>query len=441
MLVEDTNDISQLYAGREIGSDRSTTGDLLYPHDGILCFGGEDWWYHNQAHFDMQIMLCMARRVPVLYVNSVGFAMPTVQEGAHFLTKIGRKVRSVSRPISTPSPGFHVASPFSVPLWSRPSIAKLNVLSLRMQIHSAVRSVGLKNPLIWIACPTAYEIVQCMRQEFFLVYQRTDRYEEYSEQTRSYIEAADRWLAMRADLILYASTALYEEESARKPKSLLVSHGVEVAHFDRTKALRDGPPQDMVNLKRPIVGFFGDIDGNTTVDMDLLAHVGHALPDVSFVFVGRVVTDLGAVRGLPNVYFLGKKSYIEVPRYGAQFDVAIMPWKQNRWIRYCNPIKLKEYLALGLPVVSTEFPEARHYRDTLYIARNAEDFIRGIQDAIRGEGLGTVQTRRTRVATDSWEQATIRIIDAFRNRIGRGSPGSSDCAQPRLLASQATDSH
>jgi glycosyltransferase involved in cell wall biosynthesis len=271
------------------------------------------------------------------------------------------------------------------------------------------------------------------------VYQRTDRYEDYTEQTRNYIEAADRWLSTRADLILYASTALYEEESARKPKSLLVSHGVELAHFDRMKASEASPPPDIANLRRPVVGFFGDIEGNTTVDLDLIARVAHVLSNVSFVFVGRVVTDLGAVRDLPNVYFLGKKPYMDVPRYGAQFDVAIMPWKQNRWIHYCNPIKLKEYLALGLPVVSTEFPEALQYRDVIYIARNAEEFIRGIQDAIRGDELGTMQTRRARVATDSWEQATLRIIDAIRNkgdtRLGR----SSHAAQPKICAYHETD--
>src|SRR5215475_2479900 len=85
--------------------------------DGILCFGGEDWWYHNHAHFDMQIMLCMARSVPVLYVNSLGLRMPSPNEGAQFLQRIGRKLHSVAKPMSNPFPGFHVASPFSVPLW------------------------------------------------------------------------------------------------------------------------------------------------------------------------------------------------------------------------------------------------------------------------------------------------------------------------------------
>ena len=157
-------------------------GDFLYPYDGILCFGGEDWWYHNQAHFDMQIMQCMAKRLPVLYINSLGFSMPSFTEGAQFFHKVGRKVRSVARPIREVVPGFHVASPFSVPLWHRPTIASLNVFSLRLQVSNAARVVGFKNPLLWVACPAAYEIVRRMNAKSFLVYQRTDKFEEYNSQ-------------------------------------------------------------------------------------------------------------------------------------------------------------------------------------------------------------------------------------------------------------------
>jgi Glycosyl transferases group 1 len=389
--------------------------DLRSHFDGIICFGGEDWWYHHRAHFDMQVMRCMAKRLPVLYVNSVGFAMPRVQEGSQFLKKIGRKLKSVARSISSPFPGFYVASPFSVPLWHRPGLAKLNVQSLRLQVDIAAGSVGIKDPMIWVACPTAYDVVRSMRTQCFLVYQRTDKYEEYSNQSRDYILAADRWLSARAELILYTSAKLYEEESCRKSKSLLVGQGVELSRFNPEKALEGGVPLEIVNLKRPIVGFFGDID-NSLVDVDLIAKTIRASPEASFVFLGRIVSNVGAIRSLPNAYLLGKKAYEDVPRYGVHFDVAIMPWNRNRWIRYCNPIKLKEYLALGLPTVSVEFPEVLRYSDVMYVAHDEEDFVRGIREAIHGRGIGTVESRRARVAGDTWEQATLRIIDAIRNK-------------------------
>ena len=391
-------------------ANASESNGFLGSYDGILCFGGEDWWYHNRAHFDMQIMRCIAVKVPVLYINSVGFSMPSFKETAQFFHKVGRKFRSVSRPLRKVCPGFHVASPFSVPLWHRPAIARLNVLSLTFQISNAARFVGFKNPVLWVACPTAYEIVKRMKRKSFLVYQRTDKYEEYSTEDHDYITAADKWLANRADLIIYASRVLYEEEARRNANTVLIGHGVDLVRFDRSTALRSGTPAEFANIKSPIAGFFGDVESNF-LDMSLIEATACALPEVSFVFVGRVIADVGSLRKLPNVHFFGQKPYEEVPRYGARFDVAIMPWQRNRWIHYCNPIKLKEYLALGLPIVSTEFPEAIHYSDVLCIARSANDFIEGIRDAIRGCAPASIESRRQRVADDTWQKAALSIAE------------------------------
>ena len=206
-------------------SDKTSGGQQpngLACADGILCFGAEDWWYHNRGYPDMQIMRCMAPTLPVLYVNSVGFRMPSPQEGAQFLYRIGRKLRSVTRPTTSPFPGFHVASPFSVPLWHRPLVTKLNVRSLEIQIRKACRVTGLSRPLLWVACPTAFEVVKRMEQNSVLVYQRHDKFEEYSEQAREYMLAADQWLSEHADLIVYSSRVLYDEERERKPRSLLI---------------------------------------------------------------------------------------------------------------------------------------------------------------------------------------------------------------------------
>jgi glycosyltransferase involved in cell wall biosynthesis len=404
--------------------DSSKAPGFLVSHDGILCFAGEDWWYHNQAHFDMQIMRRMARHLPILYVNSVGFRMPSVMEGTQFIYRIGRKLGSMMRPTNSPFAGFHVASLISVPMWHRPFLAKLNVLSLEAQVRKACREVGLKNPLIWVACPAAFQVARRMQRNSFLLYQRTDRYEEYSEQTREYLTTADRWLSQNADLILYVSRVLYEEERGQKSRSILVKHGVELDHFNAAKALQLGKPPDVANIKRPIVGFFGDIEDNL-VDMALVGEAVRALSDVSFVFVGRVAADVGQIRNLPNIHFLGKKPYGEIPQYGAQFDVALMPLKANRYKFYSSPIKLKEYLALGLPIVSTEFPEASYYKDVLYVARHADDFINGIREALQGRGVGTAESRRSRVSGDTWEQAALGIAETIRKLAGR-SLGTND---------------
>jgi len=242
------------------------------------------------------------------------------------------------------------------------------------------------------------------------VYQRTDKYEEYNERTRKYCLAAHNWLLEHADLVLYVSTALYEQEGHLNPHSVLVKHGVDLDLFDAQTAMRAGRPHDLAGISRPIAGFFGEVSDDT-VDMACIGAVARALPEVSFVFVGRFIADPSPVRSLRNVHFLGMKPYAEVARYGSQFDLAIMPWQRSSWIHYCNPIKLKEYLALGLPVVSTDFPEVFLYQDTIFIARNDEEFIHGIREALAGRGTGTAESRRARVADDTWDEVAACIID------------------------------
>ena len=79
---------------------------------------------------------------------------------------------------------------------------------------------------------------------------------------------------------------------------------------------------------------------------------------------------------LPNVHFLGRKPYDEVARYMAAMDVLIMPWNHSEWIKACNPIKLKEYLAVGRPVVTTDFPALDGWRDLVRVADGARS-LRG----------------------------------------------------------------
>ena len=113
---------------------------------------------------------------------------------------------------------------------------------------------------------------------------------------------------------------------------------------------------------------------------------------------------------LPNVYWLGFKPYEQIPAYGSAFDIALMPWLDNEWIRHSNPIKLKEYLALGLPIISTNFPEAQHYADVINIARDSEDFVEQIRLALAGKSIGSKESRRRRVANASWDSQANRLL-------------------------------
>jgi len=114
-----------------------------------------------------------------------------------------------------------------------------------------------------------------------------------------------------------------------------------------------------------------------------------------------------------NVRMLGQKPYEQIPHYGKCFDVAIMPWRQNRWIEACNPIKLKEYLALGLPIVSTPFPELRKYLDVVYEASSPEEFAGSIRKALDENNPERAATRRQKIRDARWNNKAQLVLEAL----------------------------
>jgi len=405
-------------------------------YDGVICFSCGDWWYHNRGHFDMQVMKRMARTVPVLYVNAMGMRFPSTREGRMFATRILRKLRSVSRGFVKYAKDFYVLSPFSVPVYTRPLLRRINVHLVRAQVQIGARLAGIRCPLMWVVSPPAMDVI-CPMRRAAIVYQRTDDFKEFPGVNSRVIAEMDQRLVAQADLVVHVNRGLHEEVVARGGRSFLTGHGVDYDLFAADGDERS-EPHDIACIPHPRVGFFGGIDSHT-FDTDLLRCVASLLPDISFVLVGAASIDVSAFEGLGNVYLLGKKPYEDIPSYGRHFDVAMMPWRQNKWIRACNPVKMKEYLALGKPVVSTPFPEGESYSDVIYFARDAQAFAASIQHAFDEDSSDRKTQRRERVRGHTWDALTDRLCDAIQLSVSNrcASPRASDSCMSQTTVRQA----
>ena len=374
----------------------------------ILCFGGNDWWYHNRNHFDLQILRCCAQYGNSVYVNSIVVQKPDVRQGRKFIRKLVRKARSIFRGLKRSGEGFWVYSPFSLPVhhicWLRP----LNRMLLQFQLRLVTRKLRIQNPVVWVACPAACDVAINMKKSR-LIYQRTDCFEEFPGVDTQTVREYDRKLKAAADLTIFVNRILYEEESDKCKKAIYLDHGVDFDTFASAEKSED-IPSEMRDIEKPIVGFFGQID-DYTVDVGFMEEVVDYLPERSFVFIGEAaMADCSGLMAKDNVWMLGKKPYEQIPHYGKCFDVAIMPWRQNRWIQACNPIKLKEYLALGKPIVSTPFPELDKYLDVVYEAKTPEEFADCIKKAHSENSPELVAKRRQKVTQASWDSKAELVL-------------------------------
>ena len=119
-------------------------------------------------------------------------------------------------------------------------------------------------------------------------------------------------------------------------------------------------------------------------DKEAIRFCAEKRPEWSFVLIGDVKGDYTGLNGFPNIYFLGKKQHTEIPHYGRYFDVGLLNWRPHDWIKNCFPLKSLEYLALGIPIVSTPINEIReNFSDFVIFANTPEEYLHGIEKSLQ----------------------------------------------------------
>jgi glycosyltransferase involved in cell wall biosynthesis len=412
-----------------LGRDAILSGQAMSQYkehfDGIICIGGEDWWYHNRGHFDFQIMRRLAQSMPVLFVNSIAVRMPSLKEKGLFAERISRKLKSLARGVVNVENNFWVFSPASIP---GATGQKLSGWALAPQIKHAARRAGITRPLLWVHCPAGASLVKEI-DAAAVVLQRTDRFEAFPEADPAIVGAQIAYLKTHADLVIYCNKHMMTEEEAQTRRQLLVTHGVDLETFIAAGDAIHSTPVDMQHMRRPRIGFIGGIDAHT-FDPELFLTIARQLEGMNFVMIGGSSLPEDWCT-LPNVTFLGRKPYDEVASYMAAMDVLIMPWNQSDWIKACNPIKLKEYLAVGRPVVTTDFPALEGFRDLVFTASSAEDFADKIRIALVSDRK--IEAARRRIATESWDAKAALVMENLQE-IARKKQGSSEARRGAAIA-------
>lgn len=385
------------------------TTDRSSQIDGVVCFAGVDWWYHNRGHSECQIMRRLARKLPVLWINSIGMRLPTPGKSSLVLRRFARKLRSTFRGMRRDDSGLWVYSPLFLPRYTRTATA-LNGILLDWQVRVLTRWLGISNPCVWVTIPTAVVAVERGRWER-IVFNRSDAFSSFPEVDTEVIKQFEEKLLRRSDDVLYVSRDLMEQERGRCRRAHLVPHGVDFDHFASARST-DGPtmpaPARIATLPKPIVGFYGALD-DYTIDLELMIRIARSIPEGTLLVIGPRAMEIGRLLAEPNVVYLGPIPYEELPAYAAHFDVGIMPWLRNEWIAKCNPIKLREYLALGFPIVSIQFPELADYEEHVYAAADHEEFLQQLRHALEERSPERSKARRASVLDESWDSRTSQV--------------------------------
>ena len=370
----------------------------------IVCFAN-DWG--GDPTSKTHIMRILARNNRVLWVNSVGMRRPTASR--RDLRRIVGKLRRSLGGCVEVEPNLFVANPLVLPLPGVALVDRLNAGILAGWLRHLCRRHGLERPILWTYPPHVSQLIGRL-DERMVVYHCVDQYSAFAGVSRDALIRMEQDLVRRAQVVLTSSEQLCDERRRLNRNTHFVPHGVDVAHFSRALDPATAVPADLRDLTRPIVGFFGALA--EWVDLALIRAVATSRPDWSVVLVGKATTDLRPVLGLPNVHVLGQKPYAALPGYCRGFDVGIIPFLQNELTVRANPLKLREYLAAGLPVVSIPLPEVARYDGLIHLANGREAFVAAIEAALAERSETMARRRVEAMRTEAWE-ATVETISAI----------------------------
>ena len=369
-------------------------------HD-IICFAN-DW--DSDPLSKKHVMVRLARHNRVLWVDSLGCRNPTAS--ARDLKRAARKLGTCLRGCRQVADNLWVTSPLVIPFHGNAAARRLNRTWLGASLRLTLRRLGFHRPVTWSFLPSSADVVGSLGEQL-VVYQCVDEYSEFTGADARAIGEMEARLCARADLVLVSAEPLLSAKRRWNPETHLVTHGVEVEHFRRALDPATSVPEDLGHPDGPVVGFFGLIAD--WVDLDLIRHLALSRPHWTFVLVGKADTDVSAVADLPNVRLTGRKPYEELPGYCKGFDAAILPFRINELTLASNPLKLREYLAAGLPVVATAIPEAARLRPLVRIGRDPEDFLDQLDAIVLRERTGPRAAISAAVESESWDRKVAEM--------------------------------
>lgn len=391
----------------------------------IICFGGEDWWYHH-PHSKNHLMRRFARAGnKVIFVNSISMGLAPMKSG-ELLPRIKRKLKSYAKLARTTEEGITVVSPAVVPFFGSAAATATNRRLLTAQISGLAKRRGLTKPILWIAIPTAVEVVGRMN-ESLVIYHVSDKYDANTMDHATdpaFIRKLHERAIEAADLVFYSSRKLLDEATSGREKSHLLEQAVDFDHWSRISHGDLKIAEAVARIPQPRIGYFGAIEP-WLIDQDLIKQASLEHPDWNWIFIGNKSRGL-EIENLPNVHFLPPVSYEELPGYAAGFDVCVLPWNTEvAFTSYGSAIKVREYLASGKPVVISPLPEYESMKDVLRIGRSRAQFLELVDEALREQGTELAQRRQSAVRSGTWDARAEWVSDLIEQALAKNTPSPS----------------
>lgn len=371
----------------------------------ILCFS-HDWT--GDPLSKTHLMRVLSRDNRILWINAIANRMPTTS--SKDLSRIVRKLRSFAEPVREVEPNIFVLNPLAVPTYGSEAVRAFNRRFLVRQVKKAMKKLAFQTPVNLVFNPAAGLLAGNLGERE-IVYYCVDEYTAFTG-VASGLREIEEELFRRSDLVVVSAEKLFESKRHFNPNTVTIRHGTDWNHFRKALDAETRIPDEIASLPKPVIGFHGLLAD--WVDFELIRKTAAHFSQGSVVLIGKISVDaekkVRILDGVPNIHFLGRRPYAELPAFCKGFDVALNPFEINELTLAANPLKVREYLAAGLQTVSTDIPEVRILEDCL-VGTDHDDFIAKIEFAL--ENPKPAAEVSDRIRHESWEAKIEELRSVF----------------------------
>ncbi|MDD3284603.1 MAG: glycosyltransferase [Patescibacteria group bacterium] len=293
---------------------------------------------------------------------------------------------------------------------------KINLNKTLENINKYAKKENFRNIILWSYYPLVTEYFDKI-DHVISIFDTVDNWAEHASycNIKDKIEENYKIISEKANIIFSLAKDTENMFSPRHEKIFQITQGIDLAHYSGKNKLINN---DIAKIPHPIIGYVGVIQENR-VNLDLIEYIANKNLDKSIVLIGPIWSDEDAIRlkKTSNIYLLGAKKYKETPDYINQFDVGIIPHYTNEFIKYTCPMKLYEYMACGIPIVTTNTPGVEQFKDHIRITNDFEKFNIYIQEELDTNSEEKINAKIQVIKEHTWMKKVDKMMSYIKKYI------------------------
>lgn len=372
----------------------------------IVIFG-DDWGrYPSTIQHIGQALQQQGYRI--LWVGSLALRQPEFTLAD--VKRIIEKMQQMHAPIySKDTEAFHSVSPFIIPFHDIPLVRFINAKIVAFQLKKELKKIGFENFIVLSNSPVTANFIDSLGSEE-IHYICLDDFTQFKGAFKCLAKMEEQ-LVQKVKTVFGVSDILLQTRIPASGRRYFLPQGVNIdKYIEFRRHLQHHKSEEKV------IGYFGLIADY--VDVELICRCAGEFPTNRFVIIGKTTVNVDVFSQYANIEYIGPIPYDELPEQATQFDIGIIPFRVNELTIACNPLKLLEYFALGLPVVSTNLPEVKKFAPLVDVAIDETDFVELLRNRIFAVEDKDVEQRCETAENYTWEKITTTMLKQIEEGMG-----------------------